>query len=526
MSTATHKRAWKQYRHTPPNGNTNHDTSGTLQNTYPPNNADLNYSKLHPELPLLILQDSKLIKQVQTGACWSGHFLFKAGHINTEACPYCGHPKHTMEHIIWHCPHHHEARQAYDPLLAKYGPKYLPPALLHGIAPALHQDPQHTYWGSSIIPSDLDAVVLFGATTIPPEASQALLAMPFQHSGYNTRQLLASIRTRSDLRDPPNPGWSDQELPQNPNIYTDGGVWEACNPHLALGGFGVHYPNDCPPGNTNDTNRNPNDGHLTTHDNEGTNHTQGMYAAIKHHITNSTRCEIAALIIAIATRGPIHIATDSKSALQIALTTIRLAYTKARDHAIRNNITLQQALHETAETNPHAKPWSLLKDGDLRRVLWQAIAYKNLKSITISKVKAHATKADLDAGRISPRSLQANQNADNLATKGIATHCPSAHGLHTHLAKRTKAYTNLMARIHQFMAVILRHDQHHRNANQSVTNLALNTTPIVDLRNALRWPTDTPPTHTIRIDPNALRRFTAHTYHRGIWRSPQPKHLA
>ena len=131
--------------------------------------------------------------RVQTGSCWTGSTLYKAGHLDTPLCPHCG-AKRIVEHIVWHCPKHSELRGTFDPLLAELGPIHLPPPLLHGIAPALHHLSEHTFWGTPLSYDQPDANTLFGALPFPPDVHYPLHGLIESYPGLNTRQLFDRIR--------------------------------------------------------------------------------------------------------------------------------------------------------------------------------------------------------------------------------------------------------------------------------------------------------------------------------------------
>lgn len=236
-----------------------------------------------------------------------------------------------------------------------------------------------------------------------------------------------------------------------------------------------------------------------------TTHPHDTYAPIKHHITNSTRCELAALTPALLQCGPAHIATDSRSALTIASGLAESLYVKARSFALSNHVPIQQALQHTANTTPSTAPWTLQKDGDLKRAWWRTLAFKNPRAVRITKVKAHTTQAQLEQGLITPRARAANKRADDLADEGVASHSSHFKPLHQHLELRAHNYTNLVARIQRFIVAILREDQHYRQAHHDLTDIAVNTTPTVNVATALLWPTNLANHITIRIGVPTLR---------------------
>lgn len=223
---------------------------------------------------------------------------------------------------------------------------------------------------------------------------------------------MAKIRNNADLEDCLDPHWITDVPPEWPNVFTDWGVCPPRNPHLALGGCGIHHPAD---GNCNDvcfgTTNNATNTNRFTHDAADTAHPRDTFARIKHHVTNSTRCVLTILTIAFVEHGPAHIATDRKSILIIANKVADLLYTNARSIAIAQTMPIQLALQHTGSITPATTPWALQKDGNLKRAWWRVwrptLALKNFKAVRITKVKAHATNEDIAQGLITPRSRAA-----------------------------------------------------------------------------------------------------------------------
>ena len=115
---------------------------------------------------------------------------------------------------------------------------------------------------------------------------------------------------------------------------------------------------------------------------------------------SSTRTELAAAIIAIAANGPIHIGTDRQAMLDKA----------------------SKILHIIKNGESPAIPWCLMDDGDLWYHWYQAAKAKGPEAIRLSKVKGHATAAQVNAGEVRKVDQVNNVKVDDVAGEAVELH--------------------------------------------------------------------------------------------------------
>ena len=87
---------------------------------------------------------------------------------------------------------------------------------------------------------------------------------------------------------------------------------------------------------------------------------------------------------------------------------------------------------------------------------------KGPDSITLTKVKGHATEEHVQQGLVQEEHKQGNDQADKAATRGVQA---SGHGkvqFMTWVKKRHKAYVELTVNIQKLTAAILKLDKEHR----------------------------------------------------------------
>ena len=97
------------------------------------------------------------------------------------------------------------------------------------------------------------------------------------------------------------------------------------------------------------------------------------------------------------------------------------------------------------------KPWSLVRDGDLWRIFWLLLLQKNPDAVALSKVKGHATAADVAAGKISLADLLGNDRADTMAHQGVRANISGLVQLSSLLNKHEGAYKELVIIVHQHL---------------------------------------------------------------------------
>ena len=127
-----------------------------------------------------------------------------------------------------------------------------------------------------------------------------------------------------------------------------------------------------------------------------------IWGAILGQRCDSTRAKIIAATAMLAAPSPCHIGVDN-------LNTVRFA-----------NKIIQDIDYKTK------RPYGLIPNGDVLEIFLKHLKSKSTTSVSVSKVKGHATPEDVVEGRTTTLNRTGNDMSDNHATKGIQAHSPSA----------------------------------------------------------------------------------------------------
>ena len=87
-------------------------------------------------------------------------------------------------------------------------------------------------------------------------------------------------------------------------------------------------------------------------------------------------------------------------------------------------------------------------------------------SITFTKVKGHATHADVQAGRATADQTIGNNHADIGATNGTDQHLPGLLPFAKWLKDRHNDYCKFMGKIHQIIIAVLKEEKKLRKGRQ------------------------------------------------------------
>ena len=134
--------------------------------------------------------------------------------------------------------------------------------------------------------------------------------------------------------------------------------------------------------------------------------------ALSGHRCSSTRAELAAGIVAASAEKAQHQGTDSKAYLD----------------------KMQKLIDGENLTNK--RPWSIQANGDLWQWMEDILKAKGRSSFRITKVKGHVTEQQVLEGKYTREHKEGNDEADRLASKGIAEDGDDTMQLVTFCARR------------------------------------------------------------------------------------------
>ena len=194
---------------------------------------------------------------------------------------------------------------------------------------------------------------------------------------------------------------------------------------------------------------------------------------IPGQINSSTRSEAHGLLVALCTKGPVHIGIDNKAVVDKANFLLVLA-TKLcikRD----NNVDMQCRIGLAFENarklrKPERKHWQMQKDGDVWAAIWNAIIQKRPQAIKVAKVKGHATEEDVQAGRATEADKMGNAVADSLVGDATRLHGKRLADLAHWLEARHKAYQAFMTSVLRFIIKMLTADKEERDRRAKAAN--------------------------------------------------------
>lgn len=447
--------------------------------------------------------EANLLRIIQQGAAWSKTDIAKTGHIADTVCDLCGDPNHSIQHVIWTCPAHHNARQGANPMLASIPLEALPQSLRIGIAPAMCIFPCKPYWGNvdNDTQQDLpeDIATLIGITDtitttrddgtqkhnkISGDATTAINSLTDEWGDARTNSNVLAITARRALGHMrqgrfdygamvmPRP--ENDTPPTEINVFPDGGLTAPTNQHLGLPAAGIYCPNRF---DATDTPHDDRDALLPQETQFEHYYTKGrdrcILLPIPGRINSSTRSEAHGLLIAICTRGAVHIGIDNQTVVERACQLLKIAEHLCTARQIEATMETTHGLaFEIARRlrKPERKHWAMQRDGDVWAAIWNVMLAKGPTAIRVSKVKGHATEKDVTEGRTTAVHRACNNVADGLVKEATALHGKSTNDLAYWLEARHRMYTTLMKDVQLFIITIIIADKEERDKRRKQAN--------------------------------------------------------
>ena len=189
-------------------------------------------------------QKQAFLKVVMTGQDWDNKSKNKIGREGDTTCQYCNHPMQTTDHIIWDCPHFQGIKSAVIPEIGPGDYRHLPAILRRGIAPAMTHRAECTFWGTQIDAEPVIQNLLGYHETQEHDTYTEQLYQQAPRNCISARQHIAVIKGS----DSPTPEFRFPSIdhkgppPDNPNMYTDGGLNNPACQSWSLGGWGTWEP--------------------------------------------------------------------------------------------------------------------------------------------------------------------------------------------------------------------------------------------------------------------------------------------
>ena len=249
-------------------------------------------------------------------------------------------------------------------------PELLHSAIKHGVAPAMKANPDGTFWGGTL-PEDYKLKknkTLCGHIEkwrLPHVVK--MYAMRYDKTVAAREVIQAFTRNVDNEKLPlPDARPDDEEMPQEPNVYTNGSLKNGKVVNCQIGGFGVWWPGrrgDVVPRSKNETK------FMHAEQEEEGLMQWGLLNSLRN---SSARCEIGAIMMAMLADKVVHIASDSMAAIRKANDIIKHIDLRRKTKLVTEEC--QQLLGGKTSflpgKSPYKKGWAITKDGSL----WQAFA--------------------------------------------------------------------------------------------------------------------------------------------------------
>jgi len=383
----------------------------------------------------------------------------KTGKEDDEACTLCGETE-TNDHI-WYCGMLAEKRGQLDEQLAEADPEDFTPAMRMGVACALNADPRRTYWGRACDDGWCQQKKRsYGCVSAGKlkEDVKGIMDMIDETDGadeFTAREIMTALtRKKVDEEDviPRIEKRIEEEAPREPNVYSDGSLKNIKGPFWHLGGAGVWWP-----GRKEDQ-LTRNEGRIAEY-----KECEGglmLWCTFNSSLNSSTRCELAAAIVALLAPRPANIAIDNATVVRKGNEIIDHARRKEEEERSRDSRMIlggsKSGLHRES---PYKKKWSQIKDGDLWELFANLVKQRGPKSVRITKVKGHATKEMVEEGRVKAIDKEGNDKADEAAEMGATTGQGKLRSLAEIYSWRHAMYRKLMARIQKFIVELKKEEK-------------------------------------------------------------------
>ena len=259
--------------------------------------------------------------------------------------------------------------------------------------------------------------------------------------------------------------------PKDINVYADGGLTAPTNQHFSIPAAGVFIKNRFHLDDGDDAQLEPAEAQFENSYKQQRGRCTRL--AIPGLINSSTRSEGHGLLVALCTKGPLHIGIDNKAVVGRACRLIDLATNicRLRD----DDVAMQTKEGYGCEIvgrmrKPEAKHWKLQKDGDVWQAIWRLILAKGPEAIKVTKVKGHATDEDVREGVATAADKAGNDVADSIVREANALHGKATIDLAHWLEKRHTAYCTMMGEVQQIIIRMLSLDKEERDRRRQETD--------------------------------------------------------
>ena len=131
--------------------------------------------------------------------------------------------------------------------------------------------------------------------------------------------------------------------------------------------------------------------------------------------------------------------------------------------------------------NTFGKPWGLQADGDLWQQAWLAVLARGPGKQALTKVKGHATQAQVEEGAVREADKVGNDWGDSYVERGARQQLNSRYGevafdvkwmLAAWLHKRQRRYVDFVHKVQKMIGAVIKAEQDERERRKRVETLA------------------------------------------------------
>ena len=186
-----------------------------------------------------------------------------------------------------------------------------------------------------------------------------------------------------------------------------------------------------------------------------------LWCAFNSRLNSSTRCELAAAIIAVLGPQPVNIGIDNATVVLKGNEIIQHERRREKEERIctkgrRMFGGTKSRLHRQT---PYKQKWALMKDGDSWENFAELVRERGPESVVITKVKGHATQQMVDEGKVEKDEKEGNDQADEAAEAGATKSQGRVQKFAEAYSWRHGQYRKLMARIQQYIVALRKEEK-------------------------------------------------------------------
>ena len=283
-----------------------------------------------------------------------------------------------------------------------------------------------------------------------------------EQSRMTAREVMESITAEEHegiLTMPKMGGKVEGTAPKNINAYSDGSLKHTKGHFWQVGGAGVWWP-----GRKEDS-LSPEEKRYAQYkmyqekadifDREAKEGREGvmLWNAFNTRLNSSTRCELGAAILALLSPLTLNIGVDNATVVTRGNEIIdHLRKQEAVERKDAKGIKkLGGTLSVLHRPTPYKQGWPQMRDGDLWEVFADLVRQRGPHTVSITKVKGHATKEMVSQGNVQEVDKQGNDAADVAADFGAVHAQITVHAMGKIYCGKHKDYRAFMCRVQQFL---------------------------------------------------------------------------